>query len=796
VGSQFSLNSLNSNLSMARDEILTLKSYIEMLTRENEDRAYGLKSVRAELSEEAVAQKNFTIASLKEKVQELRATIEHFDTESNMAGAALVSVLTAVNGCKDQVSHTRSKPGKEVLVNLEAAAKKCDQFIKAHIMMIAKREHNIQDLGLYIRGKDLVDTDRKREVRYMDWTYSSLHAEVLLLSSNQTRLLDLLRDVQKHSFDLQQTNFELKKQRSFRIHEHGLSIYALDAERENSEYDLTLAMHAQDARDGENRTLVSDIEIALHALNNDHEEQKRQLRLQLDISQRETESSLAFQQTILMSVGQLQQTIEAQAERLSTKDVKIGSLRQEQEKTLAELDIANQDAMAKDGQIAQLSLDLSSKDGEIGHLHQEQDRALADLDLVKRDAMIKDCEIDRLNFDKDGLSKKLHEAERADEAKTAVLEDVRLKKANISLRLDTTHSYLKKAINQKDTISKQLQFAQQAKEESNASLAQALREKDDIASQHQQLKQSDETKANIIEETSREKVEVSAQLDMLSSNLKKMIDDKATISTQLNISQHANEKQSADLTRALQEKDEISSHVQQLKQAGEVKAIQVKTLEFEYEKLSSQLRASQEDVQAKAAEISLANESKQKLEIVLQSSSREHVAQIAEMKVAHHVATNEKLEAAQKDAEATTNEARRDLSTTIVTLLDEKKKLLAEKEEASAQTEASRAMYEKSQEAAKDLQGKLDDANSHSRYLQDFNDKQKADLNMERERYAGELAALQRKLKDAGACSEALRKANDEQKASIKLERAKHADSLAALQYRLEDGNAHTATLQ
>jgi chromosome segregation ATPase len=92
VNSQFGLNSMDSNLSTARDEISTLKSDIEMLTRENEDRAYGLKSVRAKLSVEAVAQKNFTIASLKERVRELHATIEHFDIESNMAGAALINV--------------------------------------------------------------------------------------------------------------------------------------------------------------------------------------------------------------------------------------------------------------------------------------------------------------------------------------------------------------------------------------------------------------------------------------------------------------------------------------------------------------------------------------------------------------------------------------------------------------------------------------------------------------------------------------------------------------------------------
>jgi hypothetical protein len=699
--------------------------------------------------------------------------------------------LTAIDNCKDQLPDTQSEPGKNALVSLEAAAKKCNQFINAHMMMAAKREHNVKDLGLYIKSVDMVDTDRKREIRYMNWTYSSLHAEILWLSSNQARLSSLLGDVQKYNFDLQQTNCELKKQHSFRIYEHGLGIYALDAEREKSESDLAVAMHALDARDVKNRTLISDIEIALQALNNDHEEQKRQLRCQRDTSHRETESSLAFQQTVLMSVGQLQQKNEAQAARLSANDGEISSLRQEQEKKLAELDLAKQVAMANNGQIAQLSLDLSSKDGEIGHLRQEQDRALAELDLVKRDAMTRDGDIAQLNFEKDGLSKELHETKRADEAKTAVVEEVRLKKANISAQLDTTLSYLKKTINQKHMISKQLEIAQQANGESNASLARALREKDDIASQLQQLKQYDEAKAIIIEDIRREKVEVSAKLDMSSSNLKKMIEEKGIISMQLNISQQANEKQSADLARALQEKDEILSQIRELKQAGEMKAIQIKTLELEHKKLSSQLRVSREDVQAKAAEISCANESKEKVEFALKSFSKEHVAQIEEMKAAHQVATKEKFEAAQKDAEATTNETRRDFSTAIDTLFEKKKKLLAEKEEASAQSEASRAVYERSKEEAKDLQSKLDDANSHSAYLQDANNKQKADLNLERERFAGELAALQHMLEDAGACSEALRKANDEQKASIELEREKHADDLPLFSTSLKMGT-HT----
>jgi hypothetical protein len=215
---------------------------------------------------------------------------------------------------------------------------------------------------------------------------------------------------------------ELNNKHSFRVHEHGLGIYALDAERENSEYDLAVAMHALDARNGENRALVSDIEIALQALNNNHEEQKRQLLCQLDSSQKEFESTLAFHQSTLMCVGQLQTTVEAQAARLSANDGEIGSLRQEQEKVLTEFDLAKQGAVAKDGEIAQL------------------------------------------NLDKDDLPKKLHEAEQSDQAKIAVVEDVRLKKTNISAQLDTTSSYLKKAIDEKDVISEQLETAQQANE--------------------------------------------------------------------------------------------------------------------------------------------------------------------------------------------------------------------------------------------------------------------------------------------------------------------------------------------
>jgi hypothetical protein len=108
-----------------------------------------------------------------------------------------------------------------------------------------------------------------------NWNLCMAHNEISTLESE----VRVLTQEDKNRADL-------KNKHGFRVHEYGLGIYALDAERKNSEYDLAVAMHALDARDGENRALVSNIEIALQALNDDHEDQKRQLLCQLDSSQK------------------------------------------------------------------------------------------------------------------------------------------------------------------------------------------------------------------------------------------------------------------------------------------------------------------------------------------------------------------------------------------------------------------------------------------------------------------------------------------------------------------------------
>jgi hypothetical protein len=331
VDSRLSLASTNDSLTKLLDEIAALKADVDMLTLENEHRTSDTETVRVELSED-VAHRDSTITSLKKKVKDLSATVAHFEADSTVARDALISVLTAVDSCKDPCSDTKTTGGKNALITLEAAAERCSQLITAQAMVIAKREKDIEALQLKIRDMDEMDTDRKREIHYMDCAHSKLRAEVLRLSSHQARLLDHLYNVQQQSFVLQQTCAALKKQDSFRICEHGLGIYALEAERENSEYDLAVAIHALNARGDEKDTVISEMGTALQALYGRHQEEQSQLLHRLDLSEKSAAAAQALQQTILISVGQLQQTVQDQSVLLIPKDGEISSIRQELEK--------------------------------------------------------------------------------------------------------------------------------------------------------------------------------------------------------------------------------------------------------------------------------------------------------------------------------------------------------------------------------------------------------------------------------------------------------------------------------
>jgi hypothetical protein len=530
VDSRLSLASTNESLTKSRDEIAALKTDVDMLTLENEHRTSDMETVRAELSEDG-AHRDSTITSLKKKVKDLSATVAHFEADSTVARDALISVLTAIDSCKDQCSDTETTEGKNALITLEAAAEKCSQLITAQAMVIVRREQDIETLQLKIRDMDEMDTDRKREIHYMDCAHSKLRAEVLRLSSHQARLLNHLYNVQQQSFVLQQTCAALKKQDSFRICEHGLDIYALEAERENSEYDLAVATHALNARGDEKDTVISEMGTALQALYSRHQEEQSQLLHRLDLSEKSAAAAQALQQTILMSVGQCQKTVQDQSARLISKDGEISSIRQELEKALTELDLAKQDATGKDSEIA------------------------------------------RLNLDKDGLSKKLHEAERSDEAKESVIEGLRREKANIAAQFDMSSS----------SFSKQLEIVQQEKNDTAADLAQALQEKGNMSVQIEELMEAEEGEAAVIETLRHENFEVSLQLNKSSSELKKTIDERDVISKQLESVQQANDEatKQTEAAQAMYEKsqeevkelqgklDDANSHSGQLQKAND-----------------------------------------------------------------------------------------------------------------------------------------------------------------------------------------------------------------------------------
>jgi hypothetical protein len=420
VDSRLNLASTTDSLTKARDEIAALKSEVDMLTLENEYRTSDTETVRAELSED-VAHRDATITSLKKNIKNLSVIVAHFEANSTVARDALISVLAAIDSCKDQCTDIETTEGKNALISLKAAAEKCSQLITAQAMVIAEREQDIETLQLKIRDMDEMDTDRKREIHYMDCVHSKLRTEVLRLSSHQARLLDHLHNVQQQSFVLQQTRAALKKQDSFRICEHGLGIYALEAERENSEYDLAVSTHALNARGDEKNTVISGMGTALQALYSHHQEEQSQLLHRLDLSEKSVAAAQALQQTVLMNVGQLQQTVQDQSARLISKDGEISNLQQEQEKAKIKATEQGEAARARYErsleEVEELQGKLNDANSHSGQLQRANDEHIAALKLEREqhaDVLAAlQCKLEDLNIGSLALQQSYEESLKA-----------------------------------------------------------------------------------------------------------------------------------------------------------------------------------------------------------------------------------------------------------------------------------------------------------------------------------------------------------------------------------------------